>query len=50
MLCPHSGHASDLISKPGLPGVMRASVILAKHLGQRALSFAANGTFEGFLG
>jgi hypothetical protein len=27
--CSHSGHSSDLISKPGLPGVIRASVILA---------------------
>ena len=29
MAWSHSGHSKDLISKPGLPGVMRASVNLA---------------------
>ncbi|SHH62446.1 hypothetical protein SAMN05444169_8423 [Bradyrhizobium erythrophlei] len=29
MACSHSGHSSDLISKPGLPGVMSVSFILA---------------------
>jgi len=29
MAWSHSGHSNDLISKPGLPGVMRASVNLA---------------------
>src|ERR1700676_501078 len=29
MAWSHSGHSNDLISRPGLPGVMRASVNLA---------------------
>jgi hypothetical protein len=45
MVCSQCGHSNDLISKPGTPGVMRASLILAWHFGQRGSSIAENGGF-----
>jgi hypothetical protein len=51
MACLHSGHSNDLISKPGLPDVMRANLIFAWHLEQRRLSTAReSATGEFFLG
>src|SRR4051812_45840076 len=43
MACSHCRHSDDLISKPGTPGVMCASLILAWHLVQRGCAIAASG-------
>jgi hypothetical protein len=50
MVWSHSGHSNDLISNPGLPCVMRASVVFVQHLEQRGRSIAESETRGGSLG